>query len=583
MLLLLLSWPSRVAHVDFVSLPTGLSIKVQIKTPARIALEFLTAAETEGSIETPGQIDLNKVMDKKSNPSRDLYVLPALKLSLLEPEVAPVEVPARMVSNPTINVIKKEPLVFSGPLELAGGTTLGPGRHLEVQWKGFGKERALGKVDVTWDKAKYHIEAPYAGGEIIAQVVEASGEVVGEGRLNLGSSDALTYVAGEALKIEPRNNRIYTPNFYDQVAGKQPELANDSQVEVAGAHYSADGLHAEPRLRNLRRGSRTLAKASSEGFVDTLSIVGTEGDHKLPLFPHNFSRALYDIVLGLTNKTELKSLVIGRVKSQEQGQAGIRVQVETPFPHEVFYLNELFLPDPSLKGTTPHGYFIVADLPLGLYSFKGMGLGQIMGVTHIAIASNSVSYGELELLSAVGRRQFEVYDAFDAGPAVAKVYHQHSSDPIYVSGRGWADTLLPKSQSEFFVVTPQDSQYLIATYMTTPGAKSISIPLISSDWVQRLLLLHRVNYAQGDGAVIGFFDQDPGVVTLELQKANYEVIYFDARGVRAPQPAVGGGFIVFGVTPDSLQLLSIEYLDNTKFTQIISVSPHEYIVIGPNF
>jgi hypothetical protein len=527
-------------------------------------------------------IDLNLELDKIANKKPTLYVLPPMRVSFPRSPHSPYGTAKVLIGGRSIDGEdwKSKSLEFSGPLELSGDTALGPGRRLEIKWKGEKANESLpGEIKIGWDKSEYKLKVPYLGGEVIAHLKDDSGDVIGEAKIPLGNPLGLVQLNKSPIKIRPVRKSISYQDFNKVTSGNNSGTKLRPQVDLAhregGVLYYDEGDYL---TKSLSVGSSTLARAHHEGFSSVLTLVSDHIQQQIPMMPIKTDKSYREWLSDLIGE-RVTNIHIGRVLNKEKPQSGVGVTIETEKFHKVFYLNEFYIPDERLKNTTSNGYFMVVNLDPGLYNLTVTGLGQKLAYSQFVMDKEGYSYGDHLIGFQSQRKRAKVFDFFSGANQSAYVYGFSREEPDLIEGEGFIQTEFSSIGQSFFSISPQSSDYLKVTLVHQLEQKEIEVPLVSSVWFNEFLILNRVTYNQDSAFVIGYFSAD--VVNLEfpLISGVDKVLYFNSAGERVNRPEVGGGFILTNVPIGEPQIMIQENVDGTQHSRVFSVEAGEILVL----
>lgn len=561
-----------------------IKIKLQGQTPARIAVDVLSGRASQAvSSSTDGPIrviDLNDDLGKLNSKKPVLYVLPPMKFHISNLENPLGSAKVLIGAQQSTGEWKSKSLEFSGALELSGETALGPGRQLEITWRGEKENEAnIGQISVGWDRSEYRVTAPYLGGEIVAHLKDEMGDVIGEGRVPLSNPLGLIEIAQSPIRIQPVRKAAQFYDFNKLTAGNKTSSRLHPKVEVA--HLEGEkGLDEIGYVtKSLSLGSSTFVRATMEGYSSTIALVSDHHAQEIPLLTkrteENYKYWLQDIIGERVNRIHF-----GKVMNGNKAQSGVQITVETEKPHYVLYLNDLFVPDKKLNNTTESGYFLVINLEPGLYNLSINGLGQRLAYSQFVVDSVGVSYGEHLINFQSKNKSIVIFDLFSGVGEQASILQFSSTEPEVINHKGMIQTTFSTVGQSYLSVSPANDEYLKVNYLDHINETDIKLPLIPSTWFNEFLTLNRISFDKETSFLIGAFFEGGLEIELPLIDESANLIYFDDQGMRADAPVRGGGFIVSGIPSNSLQLLIIKDRSGNKTSKAFSVEPGEILQIS---
>lgn len=567
------TWTSQVSEKPFLRINKPISIKMRAKTPARLAFEFANQSSLLEENETKIG-NLNLELATRAQKKYPLYRLEPMhiKVSEIRQPSATVligaQIPAKTESQAT--TWKSGKLTFSGPLELSPEVALGPGRHLEIKWRGENREVKLGQADIAWDQSNYKVDVPYPGGKVIAQVRESDGRLVGEGEYVVNSLGVLANLPAQGGKIKIGPTRVPHPQVVDFSAYSNNRIQPNRQ---------SHRVNTIKPTQDQSLSSVQVAYATGDEFADSYALFNHRQPEPLPLMPSNLSTVMISLLQNLTNNSELDSFFMGKVLNNSSGQAGVKIEVETQKPHQIFYLNNMFLPDTNLSFTAENGHFVVVGLPPGAYGLRAESLGQTVSISTMIIENGAIGFGQLQVTKKKDKKDIFIFDALSGHTQPAEIMNPLIAEDWLIMTQQWLEWPVT-DQYQYVVITPQDQSYLTATYLVDSWQKQLEFPLVSKEWIKQWVTNHRVNYRAEEGTLIGFFDKTPTLIELADKESHFELHYFDANGFLVDQAVEGGGFIIFGIPPESLQVMTLTRENPyQQWTQVFYLRPEEVLVL----
>jgi len=559
-----------------------IKIRLEGQTPARFAFDIL-AGRVGRSLPSNGSakvIDLNRELEKVRNKKPVIYVLPPMRINISNTQHSLGKAKVLIGAKQTTGEWNSKSLEFSGALELTGETALGPGRQLEIKWQGEkATETHAGEISLGWDKSEYRVTAPYLGGEIVAQLKDEAGDIIGEGRVPLGNPLSLIELARSPIRIKPVRDGAQFYDFNKLTAGIKSASRLNPKIEVAHLKGERSLEDLGYVTKSLSPGSATFARALLDGYSSTTALVSDHHSQEIPLFKKRTEQN-YRYWLHETIGEKVTSIHLGKVLNKNKTQSGVEIVVETDKQHRVLYLNDMLVPDKNLKSTTESGYFLIINLEPGFYSLSINGLGQKLAYSQFVVDSVGLSYGEHLINFHNKKKSIAVFDLFSGLGEQALIFNFSSTDPDIINKEGVIGTSFSAIGQSYLSVSPKSAEYLKVTYLDHLNETNIEIPLIPAPWFNEFLVMNRVSFDRETSFLIGAFFEDDIEIELPLLDERATVLYFDHRGMRNDAPVNGGGFIVSGIPANSLQLLIIKDRTGNKTAKAFSVELGEIMQIS---
>lgn len=556
-------------------------LKLQGQTPARFALDILAHRNLpRSSAKVYHEIDLNIELDKIKNKKPPLYRLQPMKVSLESQHPygkAKILVGAKQKTGEW----KSRSLEFSGPLELSGDTALGPGRQLEIRWRGEKASESLsGNISVGWDKSEYNLKLPYLGGEIIAQLKDDSGDIIGEGRVPVTQTVVSSRALSQPIRIRPVRKPMGFRDFNAIAAGNKDRGRMAPRIELAHVHPDVAIDEDYGFLtKALVPGSSTLARAHHEGYVSMTSLVSDHYSQEIPMLSTKAENN-YKLWLQELMGEKVETLHIGKVINQGKPQSGVAIEVESKRYNRVFYLNDFFIPDSELLATSENGYFFIVNLEPGFYNLSIKGLGQVLAYSQFLVDNQGLSAGDHLIGFNRQETTVRVFDFFNQLEQPASLFSFTSPVSAAIEGEGPIEVEYNSIGQGYLAVVPEVEGYLKVTVHQQIEHKRVNVPLIPALWFNEFLIMNRVTFNEDAAFVIGFFESEITAIETPLLEQTDALIYFDESGVQCDSPVVGGGYIVTGIPPNSPQLIIFETPQGNKISKLFSVEPGETLQIN---
>jgi hypothetical protein len=640
---LLMILPQKVKDRRLVRVSQPMKIRLQAQTPARFALDILvlnqsliaksplasSSSSSSSSLSSnfssrfSQSINLNRELVKVSQKKNPLYILKPMRVS--QP-LSSLKIPSQQSSQDENQFLSRAPspsqdriqwsrqdqnktsnqtqseivsslsnketgVEFSGSLELSGETALGPGRRLEVKWRGEQPQESLdAQVSVGWSHSGYQVKVPYLGGEIVAQIKDDSGDLIGEGRVLLSQNSNLNLLSRTPLKITSVRRSLGFRDFNMIASGQRdkghlnPKLqlahqATQPHVEGYDLQGSSSHLSLGFATHSLALGSSTYVRALDDNFEPMTLMVSDISSQEIPLISKKMANR-YRIWLENLLNEPVTNVHLGRVWNKSRAQSGVEVLLETLKRHHILYLNEMFIPDQNLKNTASSGYFIVVNLDPGLYNLKMRALDQTIGFSQLLMEEDGYSYGDHLVENQTRHQTVNVFDIFTYQPESVDIYSFLNSEPEFIFEKG-AMTVSYNSVGQAFVsVVPRNQDYMSVTFLSEAHKSQSHMALIPTSWFHQFLSSNRVNYKEKTPFILGFFESEVLSVETPFMDSIHHILYFDDKGEKTTGPVVGGGFVITELTPNSSQLIMIEYANGQKSSKALSVESGEVLQIA---
>jgi hypothetical protein len=496
----------------------------------------------------------------------------------------------KYIQTQPIKILKTDmpkPFLIKGHLEIRG-LGFGPERNIRVVWQDIdGQAKAQAAVNIN--EGVYQINVPDTRGKLLAELIDENGLALGKGQYSLDqlnrSLDLNTeYQTGELdipLKIlsspaaqaasvtyAQANENNYLPNSQgvsrSQVkprkSNSEPQIDKQTytlaQVETPSTDTAVVPIFYE--YGNPKKSVKANFSIQNTGFkkltpqnptlITAQADLGGPITHSrfysgkaIPLFREATVQAM-DAYLQMSPWyiQSNSELVWGTVSQGANPAPGVEIVIENVQEAQVVYLNEFFMPDPSLKATSSSGQYVIAYLTSGHYSLSAYRKETLVGHENFIVDDSVITYVDTQIPTKYHWSQVYVFDAFSSSEQAANVDLQSLLQPVVVtsSQRVYIGTEPSLSLAH---VNPISEKYIPATYVYSESSSEIYFPMLRYDWLAE-------RWSKESAYIIGFFPQAAAEIKVNSLNATdgslIQVDYFDASGQFVSSPQLGGGFMI---------------------------------------
>ncbi len=615
-------WSSRLESVLFRRVHRAVTISTGKNEPGILAMQFWQDLETKIKDK-----NLKKLVEHKTPP--DMFHLSGRMMGYRTLKTNPL-----VIDTSELGLR----LRLGGNLELLG-MGFGPNRYIHVKWTDAkGVDTREGLVDV--EKGRYQIEIPSWSGTISAQMVDSEGRVLGKTESSLNDLPRDSEEVGKAhelpLKILKKENEekailaeieshtesyaslgrpgvLSAPNSFAAAASSPVERERPrkpaSKVQLAEANIEEDpsanpSVVTYPFEYPKKTVSTFIEALPADSFVNTtndimvsvglgstylLAAHGLKEEDpityqmitvgmptRVPLFRKTTIDAMDNLVRMSGEHIAEVPLVWGLVDYKQEASSGISVQVEGHEEARVFYLNDIYLPDPNLKQTKSHGRFVIANLEPGFYILTATTSNGVFATRHFVVADSGVTHVSVGKGSEDRVVPTYAFDAFSGTPQAVNAEFESSShririrveDQIVVSGR------LERKMVQLDPATPY---YAPTTHIYRDDVEKLDLPMLRWDWISKY-------YKREAGSVVGFVREsnyEVQVRNIFEVRAVHKPSYFDFQGDESSSSQPGGGF-VFGMLKPGTYILEMRRGGTGELlvTHIVDVKAGEIVSLG---
>lgn len=458
---------------------------------------------------------------------------------------------------------------IEGRVELTGGLALASTTdEIRVGWFVDGQLKKAGKVSIR--EGRYSLKVEALTGEIIAELTDSKGFVVGEAIVDLDKilqergMQQLT-ISNVDLQLQPYNFgfRARTLSVYDTPKSKDPVA--EASVFI-GQHDVGFVSDARGFVNNesVSAKSKAVLYASKKGYRDTVVISDFTKEQQLKLFPEKYMRALFESI-DLPDEFRELGVVWGQVVNRGVPTGGYRVRL-AQHPEVTTIYFDSYIPMERNKETSADGQYSIVGLEEGHYQIEVVdSTDTVVDTKLVYVKPGAISTIEFE----VARRKTVYVKYFDP-------FNTESRSMEYVSLGQKAVTANTEKSVPISAYVGEDPMLLFAKLessntesatFASRATKYQELPVLDHVWFETIA--QKYNIDKKKGVVVGFVDADTDFkVYLDKAVLDYKVIYFDAQGKIIKNTDVGtqkAGFIFYNTSLD-LHTVLIE----TTSGQIVS-------------
>lgn len=481
----------------------------------------------------------------------------------------------------------ESPAVFkiTGQVRLLDGLALGDRqitiRHFE---EGIPKETAV----IDLHKGTFEINVENKSGSLLAELTEASGEIIASGKELLNTTT-------ENIDLNIKDQNIFAGTFYN--FNKSPEiLMSDKINSMRGqkAEFLLTALQTEDqtdiagsfKVKKISENSATILRAKAAGFSETMMTMTSGTDKNIPIFPETLIQALRSIVNEdkKFQSSEMNgSVVWGQIIFDGKPMQGMSARIMNHDEIPAVYMNG-WIPDIKAHETNQNGYFFFTEVPKGMQTIIIERNGIYVTHANVEVDDLTTSVTVVEASLKNKSVSMKVFDIFTGEPIQAEI--QMQSLPELQTVLGQKDLTLPKlNRMSFGYVQNQDEEYFPTQFQYFDSDEYIHIPMMKKQTLANLAVAAKISNHPDTGIIIGTVPEDDFEVYLSHEES-YEksnILYFDANGNRVDHGTIGGGFILFNVPPKTQSVVVISAKTNMVHTKLIPVEPNTTSSLGFHF
>lgn len=552
--------PARLERGRPLYLMNPIEIQMKKGTPAYRAFELVSSEKTQTESDSTGKV-INTETYRTFNlvplsAGQDVYNLANLRIQA-------EELPKQNQQ--------------SGQIEISGGLAVTHENQIFIERYQSGdlKER----IPIDPKLGVYNINKGASEEQWMAKLINTkTGEALGEAKIH--NDEKLVQIVpfdhryvGSVSFDEYSLGLVDSTAFTEATTKKKKEsrklkqhssYASPSTVNPEEPMTSVRGVNQDqqiPDIKDFEKGGQYTYEVTGPDGIKTMALLpsGDHGEFKIPTLTHKNVQTLLDIIQSQARKTlNTKYITIGSVRNKlGSGAAGAQLTVESDLRAKIFYFNDFFIPDVSLKETTSNGMFLILGDLSGYHSILAQHGELYYGFSNYVSAEGRISFVELEAGAQQASSSVEVVDFFKKEKLNSKLEIQGLSQEIYFQGQIKTIEISGANKSGLIYTSPENSNYVPTKSIYFEHQKAIRVPALNAKWIEKIQekIQEQVQESSGEdlqdvpsnSLIIGFVGLDNYEVYVpESDKRATTILYFNREGhfLSANRGLGGGGFVV---------------------------------------
>lgn len=463
-----------------------------------------------------------------------------------------------------------EGAVIRGQFELKDG--VGIVDHLVVLKRVFeGQSIEVGQVDLR--AGQYQIAVGAFEGEIVAEVKDISGLLIGEDRqkiYNLKRSGQ--FFDGPTLRLGRPSSFAFNARSVDS----RKLIDKNLQASFFSGHF--DLKKTTDVYPNVARHSSTLGfiKDATASVASTLTVRSSADKSDTVLFSRKWVEGAVDY-LGEQLQIQFlpeTGIIIGRILVDGKPVQGAQVMIDNQPGLEPYYLDQFLIPQQSQNYSSENGYFIIPGLNEGVYEITAYMGDRRLGTQQYLVAADTVSYQEIfssALPTSVIARSF---DSFTGEQIMTELMIPGQQDILSIEG----DLARYRHNSQFglteVVNRPLIRDYAAYVYIQSLTKDHLHLPQIKEAFLEYAQAQAQIQIEPETSTFVGFTPYnffDVHVTDENYNPAN--IVFFDQAGNIVPKQVTGGGFVAFNLKQGIQELILQDQKTERSFSTVIYSRP----------
>ena len=467
---------------------------------------------------------------------------------------------------------------LTGSLSLKGG--LAYFGTLEAVWVVGDEILALGSINTP--DATYEIAVSELLGDVVVSLYDNNDQLIGEGILELAELANGTSEIHKNIEIHPINwdgagqvvhvHSLGGHSFDNTSASIQPIVGAEIQLYSfnLASETSSTGQYQFTNCK--KSNSRTLAIASKKGYRDSIFILDSRREAKVPLLTEKYLSAFFNTLedQGLYNRED-KGTIYGSLLGAEQLN-GYKVQLRD---EKAIYFNSLNMADLSLDQSAANGLFAFVGLEDGDYELTLEKDGEIVDHRVLAVEQGKISPVIIDLQKVY--KHIEFFDPLNPNVTVGGV------DISFFDGV-FHQKLDKKQRLKATLNGGNEPNMIEYSVGVDVGRAFVSrqrglerLPLLADDTLQKLASGHDLPISQG--LIFGFIETSQPYQVDLAEGTPRTTLYFNEKGqIIDPNESIAYGFIMGGFY-QGINTLVVKSLSGETLVSDIVFSDHTSISI----
>lgn len=596
------AYPSKVKTIFYRPIYKPMTITFDKKSPAYIAFTMASRENTDNNKLNSQVLIRSNVDTNHSEKKFSRHNLNETKSVATTEETTKQYQYSNLSILKNTNVTQNEKILITGNIEFSGGLALTPEHTIEIRRRIEGVYQEAGNANIN--DGSYKIEITSLSGELVAELRDSFGEVIGDGVYDLKTYSNINFDEKNQTRIKGNENERTivlrpTRNFYvrsfSYYDSRKKPLENGKISFFKNEMKQPTNKKGNNVYEGIAKNSTALVKIDKTKFLPTNSIISTNQHQEIPLYPSSMILAFNNLLKDerYTEIDKESGIVIGNIKVDGNPLSNTRIEIEGHPELSPIYFNALQIPDFKKENTSENGMFSFVNIPEGYYSILATRENKYIGHANIVVEKGTISNAEIN--STIKRQTvlLRAYDAFNLLPVESSCELQ-GAEGSYNTENGTVRIDKMKTPRQSLLICQNmdtddinlKSDYVNSNYIYNDDNQLINIPRIKEQWLSELLneVAQKEEFKLTEqtkniiGNVIGFVPQDNYTVIINSLIENDNrlkptIVYFDNNGktTKDQEGIRGGGFLITNISAGPYEIIVESSDKNKRFSQVIPV------------
>ncbi len=439
---------------------------------------------------------------------------------------------------------------LQGKLELTEGLAISDPRDiLRVGWFVNGEHQRDGKISLR--DGSYEIKVDHLEGDIIAELVDRNGYVIGEAIIDLDLLSKQRLITGFVIPGVDLKLRPYNFSHGGQVIGVYDNPTHPQGIADAGVNLGDHDL-------NTRTGKNGKFEQQSVSSQSTGLIVAEQARHRqtvvladfqrgvqIRMFPDPFVEALFDTI-DLPKKMRNDGVIFGQISRGAKPVLGYQVRLAEQKANAIYF--QMYIADVKSQKTSEDGQFAFVGMADGEYEVEVVDtVGRLVDSKLVSVRAGAISDVRFDI-EANRNVSVRAFDPLTTQSQSIEFFLQGQSSPLKAQTEELLKMAVYPGQEPLFVYTQVEGSEQEAVSLISRNKKFQEVSVLNASWWQGVKDLYKISV--DSGVIVGFIDTDEAFeVYVDHQTVNTKILYFDQYG--KPFDKTSGlkpaGFLIYGI------------------------------------
>jgi hypothetical protein len=421
---------------------------------------------------------------------------------------------------------------LEGKIEFVDGLALTNSTdEIHIGWFVDGSQKREGRVFIR--EGTYSLKVDQLEGEVIAELVDSSGFVLGEAVLDLEKvarerGTSLLTIADVDLKLSPYNFgfKAQTISVYDTPSSRVPIPGTEIHTGYHDTTFHTD-QKGSVYQESVSAKSTAMLFAGKGGHRETIVLADFAREQKLRMFPEKYVTALFDTI-DLPKEFRDQGVIWGIVKSVGAPSAGYKVRMANHPEVSPIYFN-MYIPDEKSTQTSTDGQYAFVGLIEGQYELEVLDATDAIVETKLvyvkpaAVATLDFELGRTKTL------YIKYFDPFKTQAQPVEFVSLGNKSPVSGMTENSFPVVAHHGTDPLLLFARTENSKVDSATFASRARKYQELPVLDHSWFSEIQRVHKIDKSRG--VIVGFLDTEETFnVYLDESIRDFKTLYFDVHG-----------------------------------------------------